>query len=116
MEVKLAKTAIKPDFFSNFPSIKKEVEAQKKGTTEEERNYYSMSLTIGWTQFKSEAERLINELDQLNDTAVANGSSYEELGKNAVVVSLAKGIIKRLLDKVSDSQEACEREQPTGDE
>lgn len=106
------KQAIRPDFFSNFPSLKKEVEAQKNGASEEERKYYGMYLTDGWRLFSEDVQRLLEELEQLNDSAVANGSTYEELGKNAVVVSLTKGIIKRLVDKVNDAKEACE--QPSG--
>ena len=105
----MAKTAVRPDFFSQFPSIKKDMEAQSIGATEEERKYYGMSLTSGWVLFKQMADTLIQELDQLNDKAIENGATFEELGKNSVVISQTKGIIKKLLDKVEDSKEACER-------
>lgn len=108
-------TALKPSFFSQFPSLKQDEEAKKRGATEEERLYYGMYNTAGWKQFQAMAEQLIGELDQLNDNAVASGATYEELGKNTVVVSLAKGIIKKLLNKVEDCKEACERpSEPTG--
>jgi hypothetical protein len=51
---------------------------------------------------------LVAELDSLNDNAISQGMTYEELGKNTVVISLARGIIKRLWDKVADAKEACE--------
>lgn len=104
------KTAVRPDFFANFESLKRKEEAAKKGTTEEEQAYYSMSLSEGWKLFNKDIENLLAEMDQLNDQAVANGMTYEELGKNTVVISLAKGVIRRLVNKVEDAKEACERE------
>ena len=101
--------ATKPDFFSQFISLKERETAKKAGVSEEELAYYSMSRTRGWKHFENLAEHLIAELDQLNEQAIAKGASYEELGKNTIVVSLAKGIIKRLLNKVNDAKEACEK-------
>lgn len=107
--------ALKPNFFSQFPSIKQDEEARAKGATEEERLFYGMSNTAGWALFKELAGNLLEELDQSNDNAIAQGLPIEEIGKNAVVISLTKGIIRRLLNKVDDSKEACERsEQPAG--
>lgn len=107
------KTAIRPDFFANFESLKRNKEAEKKGVTKEEQAYYTMSLTEGWQLFNKEVNRLLEEMDQVNENAVANGMPYEELGKNTVVISLAKGVIRRLVNIVNDSKEACEQ-QPTG--
>lgn len=100
---------MRPDFYTNFPSLKIEEEAKEKGATEEERNYYSMALTLGWKQFEEEVERLLEELDSLNDNAVSNGMPYEEIGKNTIVVSLTKGIIRKLINRINDAKEACER-------
>ena len=103
------KTAIKPNFFSNLQSLKTQEIAKKVGVTEYEQSYYSMSQTRGWTLLSDRKDELVKELEQMQDAAVANGASYEELGKNTLVISLAKGIIKRLFDIVEDSKEACER-------
>lgn len=102
------KVAVKPDFYSHFASLKKEEEAQKKGATEEERNLYHMSETSGWMIFTREVETLLKEMDALIEVSVSKGLSREEIGENTIVVSLAKGIIRRLMDKVTDSKEACE--------
>lgn len=106
--------AIKPNFFSNLPSLKQDEEAKKKGATDEERLYYGMYNTAGWKQFRELAERLMQELDNSNDSAIASGAAIEEIGKNAVVISLTKGVIKRLLNKVEDSREACEQSTTSG--
>ena len=108
------KTAVRPDFFNNLASLKKRQEdLDKKGITDEEQAYYTMSLSKGWQQFSENAENLMSELDSINDRAVENGMSYEELGKNTVVISLVKSIIKKLLNRVEDSKEACVK-QPEG--
>lgn len=106
--------ATKPDYYSRFPSLKQDEEAKKRGATEEERLYYGMYNTAGWKQFTKLAEQLLSELDQSNDMAIASGVSIEEIGKNAIVISLSKGIIKRLLNKVEDSREACEQSTTSG--
>jgi hypothetical protein len=103
--------AIKPNFFSQFPSLKQDEEAKKRGVTDEERLFYGMYNTAGWKLFSQLAHRLMDELDSSNDQAIASGAPIEEIGKNAVVISLTKGVIKQLLNKVEDCREACE--QPT---
>ncbi len=104
--------AIHPDFFNNFPFLKKSEEAKEKGATEEERALYVMSLSSGWKILSDYINEWLEGLDRLNETAIASGASFEEIGKNTLVSNLAKGIIKRIKDKVEDSVGACER--PTG--
>lgn len=106
--------AIKPNFFSNFPILSKEDELAKKGITDEERYLYGMSQTAGWVHFKKTSDQLIEQLDQFVDQAVVDGKSTEEIGQNTIVVSLAKGIVRRLMNLVDDAKEACETAKPTG--
>lgn len=103
------KRAVKPDFFANFPSLKRAEEANKRGVTEEEQMFYGLAQMAGWEVFKEKSTKLMEEMEIMNENAVANGMSYEELGRNTVVVSLAKGIIRKLINMVEDSKEACER-------
>jgi len=104
----MSKGAIKPDFFSNLPILSQREALDKKGITDREQCLYGMSQTSGWEIFTKEVDELVSQLDQLNENAIASGATYEEIGKNSVIVSLAKGIIKRMMDKVSDAKEACE--------
>lgn len=104
--------AMRPDFFANFPTLQKETEAKKRGATDKEQAYYSMSLSAGWKYFDKEIDELLEEMDQLIDNSVANGMTREQIGENTIVVSLARGVIKRLRNKVQDSKEACD---PTGE-
>jgi len=104
------KQAIKPDFFTaNMPSIKKDKEAEKKGATVEERHYYSLSRTAGWRQLKEFIGNMVNDLDKLGSKALAQGLSFEEIGRNAVVITQTKDMIKRIINKVDDAVEACEK-------
>jgi len=100
--------AIKPDkVFFNLPSlVKKDKVAKKKGATDEERALALLADTDGWGFLKKVIDRAIKDLDQINEQAIARGASREEIGENAIVISLAKGVIKQIVDKVQDAKEA----------
>lgn len=102
-------TAMRPDYFLNVPSLKRDEEAAKNGATEEERALYSMGLSMGWELFFQRAQSLLTDLDKVNQGAIANGAPLEQIGQNAVIISTARGIIERLLAVVADAKEACER-------
>jgi hypothetical protein len=105
------KQAIKPEFFpANMPSIKKDEEAKKKGVTEEERHLYALSGTAGWRVLSKYAEDMLGDLDNINKIAMEQGMGFEEIGRNSVVVTQTKDIIRRLLNKVIDAVEACEKQ------
>lgn len=106
-------SAMRPDFFSKFPSLKQDEEAKKKGATEEERMYYGMINTKGFMLFTDKKNELLKDLDALIDGSIATGASYEEIGKNTLVMSLVKGIINRLWNITEDAKEACERPEGT---
>jgi len=107
--------AVRPDkYFSSLPSVIKDEEAKKKGTTEEERALMALSETMGWKMLGEYIDRLVSDLDNVNDQAISSGATFEEIGRNTLVVNLAKGVIKRIKDKVSDAKEICEK-QPEGE-
>jgi len=104
------KSALKPDFFvSNMPSIKKDQDAEKKGATDEDRYLYSLSRTAGWRVLGEFLENMSNDLDNLNEVALAQGMSFEEIGRNSVVITQTKTMIKRIFNKVNDAVEVCEK-------
>jgi hypothetical protein len=106
-EEKVDKSAIKPSLF-NIQAFKATEEADKKGVTEEEQHLYSLSGTKGWEIVSEYAKRVMAELDEANNLAISNGVPFEEIGKNTVIISLAKNIVDRILNIVSDAKEACE--------
>lgn len=99
-------TAIKPSFLPNVPILEKKASAN--GASDEELALYALSNTNGWKVFREIALQTSSELTELSNEAIAQGAPLEEIGRNAVVVSLAQGIIKKLLNKVDDAVEACE--------
>lgn len=103
------KKAIRPGFFTTF-SVAKDEEAKTKGVTDEERMLYGLSQSAGWAILTQEIEQLLQEMDSMNDKAIEAGADYEELGKNTLVISLAKNVIRRIVNRVNDAKEACERE------
>jgi len=103
--------AVRPDsYFSSLPNVIKDEEAKKKGTTEEERALMALSETMGWKILSEYIDRLVEDLDNVSGLAIADGATFEEIGRNTVVVNLAKGVIKRIKDKVADAKEICEAE------
>lgn len=100
--------AIKPNYFT-IPSLQVDEEAKKRGITEEERQLHALSYTGGWKQLTDIKANILEELDQINEAAIARGASREEIGDNTIVISLVKGVIKQLWNKVEDAREAIEQ-------
>jgi len=102
--------ALRPDFFiSNMPHLVADKEAEKKGATEEERSLYSLSKSHGWKILAEYIDNILEDLDNYNGKAIEQGATFDVLGQNAVVINLTKSLIKRVLNKVDDAREACER-------
>ncbi len=98
--------AIRPDsYFSSLPSVIKDEEAKKKGATEEERALMALSETMGWKILNEYIEHLVEDLDEVSGRSIADGATFEEIGRNTLVVNLAKGVIKRVRNKVADAKE-----------
>ncbi len=103
--------AIKPDYlFSRLPSFVKNAEADKAGMDEDEIMLADMGESRGWHLLKDFIDLVVGDLDQINETAIASGADFEEIGRNTLVISLSKGIIKRIVDKVEDAKEARDKE------
>jgi len=105
----MTKQALRPEFFNNLPTLIKEKQAQSEVLGDEEKFLYSLSQTAGWRVLKEYTEGLLKDLDEVTNASMAQGLSLEEIGKNAIVANLAKGIIKRILEKVEDAKEAAEK-------
>ena len=95
--------------FDPIPAAVKE--AEKKGASKEERQLYGLSSSAGWRVLKEFIDSLIEDLESLNSSAIASGATFEEIGKNTLVVSMSKGIIKKAMDKVEDARESIDAEQ-----
>lgn len=104
------KSALRPEtFLANMPSMAAEQEAAKKGATEEEVALANMGKTHGWRVLREYIGKVEEDLDNKNAEAIAGGKALEEIGLNTIVINLTKEIIKKVLDKVEDAKEACEK-------
>jgi len=101
--------ALRPVMFPSIPSL--DTVEVKGNPTNEEMALYSLSKSKGWKVFKGIADQVMNDLTNINRQAIATGMSMEEIGRNAVVASLAQGVIERLMNKVQDASEACTGEE-----
>jgi hypothetical protein len=103
-------TALKPDFFmSSMPSMVADKKAREKGVTKEERQLYAMSNSTGWQVLKGYINNVIEDLNKINEAAIEKGATFDVIGQNAVVINLARALIRRILVKVEDAKEACEK-------
>jgi len=99
--------AIKPTIF-NIQSFKRDEEAKKRGVTDEERHLYALTNNVGWKIISEYARNVLKEVDEANRLAISTGVSFEEIGRNTVVINLAKDIVEKILNKVNDAKEICE--------
>lgn len=110
MPKKVKETAAsRPDFYNQFKSIRTKELAKKAKVTDEEMHLYSMSQSAGWGIFNKTVEQLLEELDGMNVRAMENGMSFEEIGRNTIIINYTKGLIKRLTNKVNDARDTVEQ-------
>lgn len=108
------KQALRPKtFISQLPTFKGEKEATTKGATQAEKQLAAMSRMAGWQVLKEFIGEIWNELDAVNDAAIAGGANFEQLGQNALVISQTKTVLKKILDKVEDAKEAIDKTKET---
>jgi nitrate/TMAO reductase-like tetraheme cytochrome c subunit len=100
-------SAIKPNTF-NIAALRAEEVGNKVGATDEEKYLYALTNTKGYRILKEYKDRLLKEVDDATKFAIAEGKPFEEIGKNTVVINLAKDIIEKLFNRVEDAKEICE--------
>ena len=98
-------SAIKPNFIQ-IPALEAE-KRKKKGVSTEEQQLYTLSKSAGWKIMVKYAENTQKDLEAVNREAISSGATFEEIGKNALVINMAQDIIRRLLNKVTDAVDAC---------
>lgn len=97
--------AVRPNFFRDLSTFKKAEGEQEERLTDEEEALHALSQQKGWRIFKEEAQSLLKELDSGTANAMAQGLPFEEIGRNAVVIDLAKSVVQRLLNLVEDARD-----------
>ncbi len=106
--------AIKPtSIFNNLASFQQESQESAETISDEEKAIATLANTAGWKALKGFIQSVNGDLDNINSAAIENGASFEELGRNVLVVNLTKNVIQRILDKVEDCKEASEKSDGT---
>lgn len=100
--------AIRPEIF-NLQAFQKDERTDEEVLTDEEKTLAHGSRTAFWKILKRHIDNVIEELDQINEQAMASGLSLEEIGRNTIVVSQTKGVLRRIFNKVEDAKEAQEK-------
>lgn len=100
-------SAIKPSFYEPLAQVQ-EQEAIAKGITDNDRALARLSGNKGWKILRQLSEEKLDSLKQANKLAMTNGSSLEEIGRNAIVLTMVEEIVQSLLLKVDDAVEAVE--------
>lgn len=102
--------ALRPSsIISQLPTFIKEKEATAESIGEEEIQLASMANTAGWRALKEFILQLAVELEQVNETAIDKGADFEKLGQNALIISQAKGLLKKIVNKVEDARKADDK-------
>lgn len=101
------KQALRPGYFDNLPTLVRAEKAKEKGITEEEEQLYALSQSAGWRILSEYIDGLLRDLDNGTALAMSQGLPFEEIGRNAVVIDLAKGLMRRVVERVDDAREAA---------
>lgn len=101
------KQALRPEFFPTLPTFVKEAEQPK--SSDDERFLYALSQNPGWRVLKEYVDSLLGDLENVTNTSMNQGLTFEEIGKNAIVASLVKGMLTRVIQKVEDAVEQVEK-------
>ncbi len=100
--------ALRPSVsFKDFLLEKKDVIDE----TAEEQILANGADNTFWAILKDHFNTAINQLDQVNEAAIASGADPKQIGENAIVISQVKGIIRQVINIVEDAKEAHDGKQ-----
>lgn len=107
--------AIKPETF-NIQGFIQDKKADKKGVSAEEQVLATGANNPFWRALQKHVDNQLEQLDAIQDAAIASGMATEEIGRNAIVISQTKGVIKKIFNVVTDAVEAVEEAHEDGNE
>lgn len=100
--------SIKPNIFQEFSSLGEEEASKTKGELEQEALHY-LTTTEGWKHVKNYVQAIVADLDATVLASMANGASYEDIGRKTAVKEVTKDVLNRILGYVDNSARAVER-------
>lgn len=83
-------------------------EADKQGVTAEEQILAAGAGQQFWKLLKEHIDNSIEQLEQINEAAIAQGMPLEEIGRNTLVISQTKGVIRKIFNIVDDAVSAVD--------
>ena len=98
------KGALRPEIFNIKGFIDQKREDDE--ATVEEKILAAGADQIFWKTLKKYFDNSIQQLEQINESAIAGGMPLEEIGRNALVISQVKGVLRKIVNVVGDAQEA----------
>ena len=100
------KGALRPEIFN----IKGWIQQENKDDefTVEEKILAAGAEQAFWKTLKKHFESSIQQLEQINEAAISSGSNKELIGENAIVISLVKGVLNKIVNVVQDAKEALD--------
>jgi len=102
-------TAIRPDVFASFSDISKLTPKEQRDELDPEDVALSaLSTHEGWKVLNEYIESMKREMDNLIETLIANGASFEDVGKVTVVANLTKEKLYAVQKRVTDSRDASD--------
>jgi len=98
------KGALRPEIFN----IKGFISQDKKDDefSVEEKILAAGAEQIFWKTLKKHFDNSVQQLEQINESAIAGGMPLEEIGRNALVISQVKGVLRKIVNVVEDAHEA----------
>lgn len=100
-------TALRPEIFNIKGFIDK-----KSGDDEftvEEKILAAGAENEFWKILKKHFNSSLEILENINEQAIANGMALDEIGRNALVISQVKGVLKKIINVVEDAHEQMEK-------
>lgn len=96
--------AIKPDVFTEFRAVTVPTLAKEEKDPEDTALKH-LANHDGWKYLKAYIERMQQEMKALVDAAIANGNSFESVGRITVVSNLAAEKLSQVIQKVEDAKD-----------
>jgi len=100
--------ALRPEIFTIKGFINKEQKDDE--ATVEEKILATGADQIFWKTLKTYFDNSIQQLEQINESAIAQGMPLDEIGRNALVISQVKGVLRKIVNVVEDAKEAVHGE------
>lgn len=100
------KGALRPDGFRIPDFIKKDTGEDIDSA--EEKILAGGAEQIFWKTLKKYFDSSIEQLEQINESAISSGMPLEEIGRNALVISQVKGVLRKIENVVGDAKEALD--------